>query len=151
MSETGIPVVPQVLQDLLLSSRACRVLGAAAEPVELWEAYALAQADAAALTKDVDRVAALKGVGTAGAGLQRRLAEARRDTGPLVEYLRQTLPASLSLLADAAALDLALVFIMSTPPARDAVIRWFKNPSGSRDEAMRLLRTMGRMVESYRR
>ena len=46
MSEAGIPVAPRVLQDLLLASRACRVLGAAAEPVELWEAYALAQVDA---------------------------------------------------------------------------------------------------------
>src|SRR5205085_1489383 len=75
----------------------------------------------------------------------------RRDTGPLVEYLRQALPPSLPLLPDALALDLALVFIMSTPPARDAVVRWFKNPSGSREEAMRLLRTMGRMVESYQK
>ena len=61
------------------------------------------------------------------------------------------LPANVPLLADAAALDLALVFIMSTPPARDPVVRWFKNPAASRDEAMRLLKTMGRMVESYRR
>src|SRR5207237_10835244 len=116
MSDGGIPVAPRILQDLLLATRACRVLGAAAEPVELWEAYALAQADAAALGKDLDRVAALRGVGTAGAALQKRLADVRRDTGPLVEYLRQALPANVPLLADAAALDLALVFIMSTPP-----------------------------------
>jgi len=149
MASTGIPVDPRILQNLQLAKRACADLGKAGEFVELWEAYVLAQSDAVGLTKELDKMAAIRGVGTVGAALLRRLAEIRKDTVPLVEYLRQTLPMNLPLLSDAAALDLALVFIMSTPPARDAVVRWFKNPSGSRDEAMRLLKTMGRMVESY--
>src|SRR5688572_6248594 len=81
--------------------------------------------------------------------LQKKLTTVRSDTMPLVEYLRQTLPDSLPLLSDPKTLDLSLVFIMSTPPARDTVIRWFKNPARSRDEAMRLLNKIGRMVETY--
>ena len=146
-ASSGIPVAPRVLQDLLLAKRACTLMGEAGEPVELWEAYTLAQADSAALTRDLEP---LRGRGTVGVAIQARLKEVRGTTAPLVEYLRQALPGNLPLLADAAALDLALVFIMSTPPARDAVVRWFKNPSASRDEATRLLRTMGRMVETYR-
>ncbi len=146
MTTSGIPVAPRVLQDLLLAKRACTLLGTAGEPVELWEAYALAQADSAALARDLEP---LRGRGTVGAALQGRLKEVRGTTVALVEYLRQALPGNLPLLADPAALDLALVFIMTTPPAQDAVVRWFKNPSASRDEATRLLRTMGRMVETY--
>ena len=151
MADPGIPVAPGVLQDLLLGDRACRLLGAAGQQIELWEAYILAHADPGTLTSEVERIAAAGGRGGMGPALQDRLRFVRGDSAPLVEYLRQVLPETLPLLADAKALDLALVFIMSTPPARDAVLRWFKNPSGSRDEAMRLLRTMARMVESYGR
>ncbi len=151
MPDTGIPVAPRVLEDLQLARKACRLLGQAGELIELWEAYVLAQLDAATLNRELDRIQSPEGAGTAATAVQGRLSVIRGDTGPLVEYLRQALPVSLPQLADAAALDLALVFIMSTPPARDAVVRWFKNPSGSREEAMRLLRTMGRMVESYQK
>src|SRR5450631_1752918 len=145
----AIPVDPRVLQNLQLAKRACNDLGKSGELIELWEGYVLAQADGAGLTKELDKMASLRGVGTMGAAFQRKLADLRKDTVPLVEYLRQTLPMNVPLLADRGALDLALVFIMSTPPARDAVVRWFKNPSGSRDETMKLLKTMSRMVESY--
>lgn len=144
MATSGIPIAPRVLQDLILATRASRRPGAGGAPLALWEAYAVAQADPAALTGD------LPPGGAAEEALRGRLVEIRRDTVPLVAYLREALPTTLPLLAEPDALELALVFIMSTPPARDAVIRWFKNPSGSPDEAMRLLRTMGRMVESYR-
>src|SRR5262245_22147070 len=114
MSVSSIPVAPRVLQDLLLAKRACFDLGTAGEAVELWEAYTLALADAAFLSGQLDKLE-----GSVGPALQQKLAAIRRDTIPLVEYLRQTLPGTLPLLADAKALDLALVFIMSTPPARD--------------------------------
>ena len=149
MASSGIPVDPRILQNLQLAKRACSDLGGAGEPIELWEAYILAQADPPGLTRELEKVAKLRGVGTVGADLQKKIADLRKGHVPLVEYLRQTLPVSVPLLADAKALDLALVFIMSTPPARDAVVRWFKNPSGSRDEANKVLKTMGRMVETY--
>src|SRR5947207_3082429 len=116
MADGGIPVAPRILEDLLLAQRACRLFGATGEPVELWEAYVLAQADSAALTAEVDR-------GSASPALQSRLREVRGDTAPLVEYLRQVLPTTVALLSDAKSLDLSLVFIMSSPPARDAVVR----------------------------
>jgi hypothetical protein len=141
-----MPVAPQVLQDLLLAKRACFELGSAGEVIELWEAYALAQIDAPYLIGELDGLS-----GTISASLQKKLATVRGDSIPLVEYLRQALPGTLPLLDDPKALDLALVFIMSTPPARDAVIRWFKSPAGSRDEAMKLLNKIGRMVEAYRK
>src|SRR4051812_24070773 len=149
MATSGIPVDPRILQNLQLAKRACSGLGNAGEMIELWEAYVLAQADPPALTRELDKLAKQGGAGTLGPDVQEKIAGVRHGHVPLVEYLRQTLPVSVPLLADAGALDLALVFIMSTPPARDAVVRWFKNPSGSRDEAMRLLKTMSRMVESY--
>src|SRR5437773_1880026 len=105
MAASGIPVAPRVLHDLQLARRACSVLGEAGEMVELWEAYSLAQIDAANLEKDLAR-----GSATAAAALQKKLGVIRGDTGPLVEYLRQTLPVSVPLLADPKALDLALVF-----------------------------------------
>src|SRR5690242_13027520 len=120
----SIPVVPRVLQDLQLAKRACAELSQSGELMELWEGYSLAQLDSTIL-------------GGSRQNLHRKLEELRKGTMPLVEYLRQTLPVSLSQLADPSALDLALVFIMTTPPARDAVVRWFKNPSGSRDEAIK--------------
>jgi hypothetical protein len=149
MAPGGIPVVPRVLQDLQLAKRACTELGNAGHLIEMWEAYVLAQASPEALARELEKLASAPDGGSVSTELQSKLAHLRRDTVPLVEYLRQTLPVSVPLLADAAALDLALVFIMSTPPARDAVVRWFKNPSASRDEAMRVLKTMSRMVESY--
>ena len=133
----SIPVVPRVLQDLQLARRACAQWSQSGELIELWEGYRLAQLDPAILSGSREN-------------LRRKLEELRQDTIPLVEYLRQTLPVSLEPLADPSALDLALVFIMTTPPARDAVVRWFKNPSGSRDEAIKVLKTVGRMVETYR-
>jgi hypothetical protein len=143
---SDIPIAPQVLQHLLLARRACRILGDAGDPADLWETYSLAQTDAEGLSRALDR-----GPAPASQALQQGLLGVRRDTGPLVEYLRQALPATLPLLDNPKALDLALVFIMSTPPARTAVVKWFKNPSGSREEAMKLLKTMGRMVESYQK
>jgi len=135
MSVGSIPVAPQILKDLMLSKRVCFELGTAGEAVELWEAYALAQIDAPFLVGELDRLG-----GSISPVLQKRLSAIRGDTIPLVEYLRQTLPGTVPLLADAKALDLALVFIMSTPPARDAVIKWFKNPAGSREQATRVFR-----------
>src|SRR6185295_11131166 len=126
MSPSGIPVAPRVLQDLLLAKRACSVLGAAGESVELWETYALAQADGATLAKELDRMASLRGVGTTGAALQKRLSDVRGDTGPLVEYLRQALPVNLPLLENMAALDLASS--SSCPPRRRAT----RSSAGSR-------------------
>src|SRR6185436_1852246 len=137
---------PQILKDLLLAKRACFELGTAGEAVELWEAYALAQIDAAYLAAELDRLS-----GSISDPLQKKLSLIRGDTLPLVENLRQTLPGTLPLLDDPKALDLALVFIMSTPPARDAVIKWFKNPAASRDQAMKLLGKIAGMVESYRK
>ena len=122
MTVGSIPVAPRVLQDLLLAKRACFELGMAGEAVELWEAYTLAQVDLKALTGELERLAAPRANGAVASAVQKRLAAVRSDTMPLVEYLRQALPGSLPLLSDAKALDLALVFIMSTPPARDAVI-----------------------------
>src|SRR5436190_1852779 len=112
MTTVGIPVDPSVLQKLELAKRACTELADAGELLELWEAYVLAQADATILMKALQKAG--------GDALKQKLAKLRSNTMPLVEYLRQTLPVSVPLLADAKALDLALVFIMSTPPARDA-------------------------------
>src|SRR6516162_7862410 len=99
----SIPVAPQVLQDLQLAKRACAKLSQSGELIELWEGYVLAQLDSKILSGSREN-------------LHRKLEELRKDTMPLVEYLRQTLPVSLAQLADPTALDLALVFIMTTPP-----------------------------------
>src|ERR1051325_5688491 len=99
MSDGGIPIAPRVLGDLLLARRACSVLGAVGEQVDLWVAYSLAQADAAALAKDLDRVASIRGIGTVGAALHQRLTTVRGDTAPLVDYLRMALPDNLPVTA----------------------------------------------------
>src|SRR5262245_47961143 len=101
MASGGIPTSPRVLQDLVLAKRARGVLGAAGEPVDLWEAYSLAQADSAALTEELARIS---DAGSAGSALQGRLGELRRNQGTLAEDLRQALPLSVPLFADAAAL-----------------------------------------------
>src|SRR6185436_6931883 len=146
-----VAVAPQVLQNLLLAKRACFELGMAGEAVDLWEAYTLAQVDVASPTQELERLASPAGNGSVGATVRKRLEAVRSDTMPLVEYLRQALPGSVPQLSDPKAVDLALVFIMTTPPARDAVIKWFKNPAASRDQAMKLLGKIAAMVESYQK
>jgi hypothetical protein len=139
------PVAPHVLQDLLLADRACRRWAEGGAKVELWEAFSLARADRDGLAAEVER-----GAGAPGSALLERLSDVRRDTGPLLEFLRPLLLTVLPQPPQPGALDLALVFVMTSPPARASAARWSQNPQGSREEATKMLRVMARIVEGYR-
>ncbi len=147
MGEAGPPVAPKVLQDLLLAERACRLLLAGGTRIELWEGYTLARSDGAALTAEMDRIA--EGVGGTPA-FQEKLRGVRQGTALLVAYLKQLIPSVLPQPPEPMAVDLSLVFVMTSPQAREKAVRWSADPAASQAEATALLRIMGRMVESYR-
>jgi hypothetical protein len=148
MADAGPVIAPKVLQDLLLAERASRLLLAIGTRIELWEAYSIARSDAAVLTAEADRVAEGQG-GTAA--FREKLQSVREGSAALVAYLKQLIPGVLPQPPEPMSVDLSLVFVLTSPQAREKAVRWSANPDASKAEATTLLKIMGRMVEAYRR
>jgi len=151
MTDRAPNVEAGVLEDLLCVERCSTLFGHGGPRPEFWETYLLLRSNRDFFRAEVERVAALRQHGRDGgldASLLARLSAIRLEFYPLAKRLREFLAKS-SALVEGIRLELALVFIMSSPQGRDTATRWMSDRSGNAEEAAIRLKVMGRLADAY--
>jgi fibronectin type 3 domain-containing protein len=146
MAEPGAGLNRDILKNLRLARQASRALEASGFPLALWEAYALAHTDPAALKREVRRLDAPGGPpGDVHAELLSSLRVLRDRTAPTLRRLHRFLPAE-----DLELQEMILAFVATSAPALEAAARWVDAPGEFREEAARKIRLMETIVRRYR-
>lgn len=130
------PIDPELLESFRLAACARGALGAAAVPLELWEALRLAQSEGAHLRQEIAKVGESRATGKSlrvGTMLIEAVDRLRRTHGRQAQSLRVilgTLPAPL----DAEQVEVTLALAFSTARRRSALDRWIATPGPIIDE-----------------
>lgn len=130
------PVDPGLLESFRLAAQARGTLGAAAVPLEIWEALRLAQSEETHLRRETARLGEARASGKAarpGTMLLEAVDRLRRTHGRQAQSLRAilaTLPAPL----DAEQVEVTLALAFSTARRRSALDRWIATPGPIIDE-----------------
>jgi hypothetical protein len=156
MGETKLAteIDPQVVDDLRIVEHACQILGAAGARAEFWESFTLLKTGRESFQSEVDRLATKRREGQpakADPSILQKLAFLKEQLYPLARQLREYLGKSPAGILDGMKQDLALVFLMGSAKARQAVSRWVSDPAGSAGESTLRLKILSRLVDGYRK
>lgn len=155
MPDPATPEIdPQVVDDLRIVEQGCQILGACGARAEFWESFTLLKTGREAFQAEVDRLAARRRAGEeakADPSLIQKLGQIKEQLYPLARQLREFLGKSPAGILDGMKQDLALVFLMGSAKARQAVARWVADPAGSATESTLRLKILSRLVDGYRR
>lgn len=130
----------------------CRYFGACGATLKPWEAYTLLKTDREALESEVDGFLRAGGAptGRLDPAMAEKLETMRRRLEPLFENLQEFLDRC-GVPLDAVQKDLALLFLMGSAAAREAVARWVDDPKGQAEEAALRIRALAVVAEDYRK
>ena len=154
MAETKSEIDPQVVEDLRCVEQGCQILGACGARAEFWESFTLLKIGRDAFQAEVDRLDAQRKQGAeakVAPELTKKLGMIKSELSPLARQLREFLGKSPAGILDGMKQDLALVFLMGSKKARQAVTRWVTDPAGSAAESTLRLKILSRLVDAYRR
>jgi hypothetical protein len=154
MAETASEIDPQVVEDLRIVEQGCQILGWCGVRAEFWESFTLLKVGRDAFQSEIERLDAERKKGAEaklGPELGQKLGMIKQELSPLARQLREFLGKSPAGILDGMKQDLALVFLMGSKKARQAVARWVGDPAGSVGESSLRLKILSRLVDAYRK
>jgi hypothetical protein len=154
MAEQVSEIDPQIVEDLRTVEQGCQILGSCGARAEFWESFTLLKIGRDAYQAEVDRIEALRKTGgdaRLSPEISQKLGFIKTELASLARQLRDFLSKSPAGILDGMKQDLALVFLMGSQKARQAVARWVKDPAGTAAESGLRLKILSRLVDGYRR
>lgn len=148
MAAPGSGLNAEILRDLQDAERCRALFDAAGTPVQFWEAYALTAGNREAVRAELRRQASKAGAvdPALAAGLQ----AVRDGMGPLIQKLRDLLDHVPPPDSDDELQEMTLGFLVVSPSARDAAVRWAADPLKYVKEAGARIRMLRGIVGRYR-